>query len=67
MSKYVIVCLTTLLTIPQFSAAQQSPVRRIALTFDDLPYSSIVREGWLANAKRGTTQILAVLKAWGAF
>ena len=61
MSKYAIVCLATILTVSHFFAAPQSAVRRMALTFDDLPYSSNVREGWLANAKRGTTQILAVL------
>jgi peptidoglycan/xylan/chitin deacetylase (PgdA/CDA1 family) len=38
----------------------------MALTFDDLPYSSNFRENWLVNAKRGTTQILSVLNRYRA-
>ena len=66
MSKYAIVCLATILTFFLLSATAQSPVRRMAMTFDDLPYSSNVRESWLANAKRGTTQTLGVLNKYRA-
>jgi peptidoglycan-N-acetylglucosamine deacetylase len=60
--KYTAICLATFWALTQPFGIAQSPSRRMALTFDDLPYSSNVREGWLAHAKGGTTQILEVLK-----
>ena len=60
--KYSVVCLMSLLALVQTPATAQSPARKMALTFDDLPYSARAQEGWLANATRGTTQILEVLR-----
>jgi len=60
--KYSIICLMSLLALVQSPGTAQLPARKMALTFDDLPYSARAQEGWLANAKRGTTQILEVLK-----
>jgi peptidoglycan/xylan/chitin deacetylase (PgdA/CDA1 family) len=58
--------LISLLCLMQVNMIAQSPLRRMALTFDDLPYSSNVRDAWLDNAKRGTTQILEVLNRYRA-
>ena len=52
----------SLLVLVTSPGTAQTPARKMALTFDDLPYSARAQEGWLANAKRGTTQILEVLK-----
>src|SRR5688572_14177832 len=59
--KYAFLRLAGSLVLMQPHGTAQSQVRKMALTFDDLPYSSNVRDGWLANAKRGTMQILEVL------
>ena len=66
MFKATAICLVTLIALMPPGGAAQSPIRRMALTFDDLPYSSNVREGWLDNAKRGTTQILSTLNRYRA-
>jgi peptidoglycan/xylan/chitin deacetylase (PgdA/CDA1 family) len=58
--------LASLVLLIQIHGTAQSPVRKMVLTFDDLPYSSSLREGWLANAKRRTTQILEVLNKYRA-
>src|SRR5262245_24244595 len=58
--RYTIICLATLLALAQ--AAAQPPARKMALTFDDLPYTASAGQPWLPNAQRVTKQTLAVLK-----
>lgn len=56
----VITSVSSVLTNSQSSA---KPLRKMALTFDDLPYVNPARQEFLPNAQRITTEILRVLKA----
>lgn len=44
----------------------QAPRRTVALTFDDLPYVNPAGETYLPNAKRITSELMRVLKAYRA-
>jgi peptidoglycan/xylan/chitin deacetylase (PgdA/CDA1 family) len=60
--QYTIICLASLFALMQAAATAQPPARKMALTFDDLPYTASAGQPWLPNAQRVTKQILAVLK-----
>lgn len=53
--------LIVLLSVPGF-AQTRTPVRRMAVTIDDLPYVRIGDVSYLPNAQRATTNILRALK-----
>lgn len=59
------VLLSLLAAQPLLTEATQStkPQRKMALTFDDLPYVNLGRPNYLPNARRITTEILRVLQA----
>jgi peptidoglycan/xylan/chitin deacetylase (PgdA/CDA1 family) len=60
--RYTIIYLTSLLALGQVAGTAQRPARRMALTFDDLPYSAGAGQPWLPNAQPVTKQTLTVLK-----
>lgn len=60
--RYMIVCLASLLALVQAAGSAQPPARKMALTFDDLPYSASAGQPWLPNAQRVTKRTLEVLK-----
>src|SRR5262249_37152173 len=55
------VFLASLLALVQ-ALSPQTPARKMALTFDDLPYVASAGQPFLSNAQRITKQTLAVLK-----
>src|SRR5262245_39759225 len=60
--RFMIVCLASLLALVQAAGSAQPPARKMALTFDDLPYSASAGQPWLPNAQRVTKRTLEVLK-----
>jgi peptidoglycan/xylan/chitin deacetylase (PgdA/CDA1 family) len=60
--QFVTVSLAGLLTILPTAGTTQTTSRKLALTFDDLPYVASAGQPFLSNAQRTTKQILAVLK-----
>src|SRR5258708_36485243 len=47
------------------AAAQSSvPSRKMAVTFDDLPYVAVGQPDGLSHARRATNNLLRVLKSW---
>ena len=47
------------------AAAQSNlPSRKMAVTFDDLPYAAVGQPHGLSHAQRATKKLLAVLKSW---
>jgi peptidoglycan-N-acetylglucosamine deacetylase len=52
----------TCASVVSFALGHQRAERKMALTFDDLPYVASAGQPWLSNAQRTTNQILAVLQ-----
>jgi peptidoglycan-N-acetylglucosamine deacetylase len=64
--RFLQVVTISLLVLAQTVGIAQTPARKLALTFDDLPYVASAGQPWLPNAQRTTKQILAVLKQYRA-
>jgi peptidoglycan/xylan/chitin deacetylase (PgdA/CDA1 family) len=56
--------LIVILLVSVTAAAQHKPARKMAVTFDDLPYVSAGQPYELAKAQRVTKELLRVLKVW---
>ena len=61
----VTICLASLLCVAQTTETTQTP-RKMALTFDDLPYAASAGQPFLSNAERATKQILTLLRQHGS-
>ena len=64
--RYTIMCVASVLALVQIAVSNPQSVRKMALTFDDLPYAASVGQPWQPNAERVTKQTLAVLKQYRA-
>ena len=60
--RLITVLLASLVALAQTAGTAQSSTRKMALTFDDLPYVTSAGQPFLSNAQRVTQQLLAVLK-----
>ena len=60
--RLITVLLAGLVALAQTAGTAQSSTRKMALTFDDLPYVTSAGQPFLSNAQRVTQQLLAVLK-----
>src|SRR5215510_7373836 len=61
-TRLVTISLASLLAVAQTAGTTQTLPRKLALTFDDLPYVASAGQPFLSNAQRITKQTLAVLK-----
>src|SRR5262245_61941385 len=60
--RLVVMSLASLLSFAEIAVTTQTMSRKLALTFDDLPYAATAGQPFLSNAQRATKQMLGVLK-----